>query len=42
MRSFTLRYPSWLEARLNAITTANSISKNQFIVQLLEKELVSR
>ncbi|MGJ0637474.1 toxin-antitoxin system HicB family antitoxin [Xenorhabdus bovienii] len=35
-------YPSWLEARLNAATTANSVSKNQFILQLLEKELVSR
>ncbi|MBD2782214.1 type II toxin-antitoxin system HicB family antitoxin [Xenorhabdus sp. 42] len=42
LKSFTLRYPSWLEARLTAATTANSISKNQFIVQLLEKELVSR
>ncbi|MDE1476284.1 type II toxin-antitoxin system HicB family antitoxin [Xenorhabdus bovienii] len=42
LKSFTLRYPSWLEARLNAATTANSVSKNQFILQLLEKELVSR
>ncbi|MDC9593028.1 toxin-antitoxin system HicB family antitoxin [Xenorhabdus sp. IM139775] len=42
LKSFTLRYPGWLEARLNAITTANSISKNQFILQLLEKELAPR
>ncbi|WP_426575454.1 type II toxin-antitoxin system HicB family antitoxin (plasmid) [Xenorhabdus stockiae] len=42
LKSFTLRYPSWLEARLTAVTIANSVSKNQFIVQLLEKELVSR
>ncbi|CDH35222.1 hypothetical protein XBI1_880002 [Xenorhabdus bovienii str. Intermedium] len=27
---------------VTAVTTANFVSKNQFIVQLLEKELVSR
>ncbi|EBB2280114.1 type II toxin-antitoxin system HicB family antitoxin [Salmonella enterica] len=39
MKSFTLRYPGWLEARLTAATASHSVSKNQFIVQLLEKEL---
>lgn len=38
LKAFTLRYPAWLEARLNA----HDISKNQFIVQLLERELVVR
>ncbi|EIL8134898.1 type II toxin-antitoxin system HicB family antitoxin [Salmonella enterica] len=38
-KSFTLRYPGWLEARLTAATASNSLSKNQFIVQLLEREL---
>lgn len=42
LKAFTLRYPGWLEARLNAATTANSVSKNQFIVQLLEQALISR
>lgn len=41
-RSFTLRYPGWLEARLNAVTQQHSVSKNQYIVELLERELVSR
>ncbi|MGG4663665.1 type II toxin-antitoxin system HicB family antitoxin [Providencia vermicola] len=40
VKSFTLRYPSRLEAYLNAATTAHNISKNQYIVQLLERELV--
>ncbi|EAX8328940.1 toxin-antitoxin system HicB family antitoxin (plasmid) [Salmonella enterica subsp. enterica serovar Muenchen] len=39
LKSFTLRYPVWLEARLTAVTTSHSVSKNQFIVQLLEREL---
>lgn len=39
VKSFTLRYPGWLEARLNAATASHSVSKNQFIVQLLEREL---
>jgi predicted HicB family RNase H-like nuclease len=39
LKSFTLRYPGWLEARLNAATKSHSVSKNQFIVQLLEREL---
>ncbi|EGL2678375.1 type II toxin-antitoxin system HicB family antitoxin [Salmonella enterica] len=39
LKSFTLRYPGWLEARLTAVTTSHSVSKNQFIVQLLEREL---
>nr|WP_241391585.1 type II toxin-antitoxin system HicB family antitoxin [Yersinia frederiksenii]ULG19905.1 DNA repair protein [Yersinia frederiksenii] len=39
LKAFTLRYPGWLEARLNAATSAHSVSKNQFIVQLLEREL---
>lgn len=39
MKSFTLRYPGWLEARLTAATASRSVSKNQFIVQLLEREL---
>lgn len=42
LKAFTLRYPYRLEARLNAVTAAHSVSKNQFIVQLLERELVSR
>ncbi|NIH17091.1 type II toxin-antitoxin system HicB family antitoxin [Morganella morganii] len=42
LKAFTLRYPGWLEARLNAATTANSVSKNQFIVQLPEQALISR
>nr|WP_314265490.1 type II toxin-antitoxin system HicB family antitoxin [uncultured Moellerella sp.] len=42
LKAFTLRYPSSLEARLNAATAAHSVSKNQFIVQLLERELVTR
>lgn len=39
VKSFTLRYPGWLEARLTAATTSHAVSKNQFIVQLLEREL---
>ncbi|EBI9057202.1 type II toxin-antitoxin system HicB family antitoxin [Salmonella enterica] len=39
LKSFTLRYPGWLEARLAAATASHSVSKNQFIVQLLEREL---
>ncbi len=39
IKSFTLRYPGWLEARLTAATTSRAVSKNQFIVQLLEREL---
>ncbi|ELK2237847.1 toxin-antitoxin system HicB family antitoxin, partial [Salmonella enterica] len=39
MKSFTLRYPGWLEARLTAAIASHSVSKNQFIVQLLEREL---
>ncbi|EFB0088297.1 type II toxin-antitoxin system HicB family antitoxin [Salmonella enterica] len=39
LKSFTLRYPGWLEARLTAATASHSVSKNQFIVQLLEREL---
>ncbi|UBX49734.1 type II toxin-antitoxin system HicB family antitoxin [Providencia alcalifaciens] len=42
IRSFTLRYPSHLEPRLDAIATANNLSKNQYIVQLLERELISK
>ncbi|MGL5384945.1 MAG: type II toxin-antitoxin system HicB family antitoxin [Enterobacterales bacterium] len=42
VKSFTLRYPGWLEARLNAATTAHSVSKNQYIVELLERELIAR
>ncbi|MBS9442740.1 toxin-antitoxin system HicB family antitoxin [Photorhabdus heterorhabditis] len=30
---------SWLEARLTAATISLAVSKNQFIVQLLEREL---
>ncbi len=40
VKSFTLRYPSCLEAYLNAATAAHNISKNQYIVQLIERELV--
>lgn len=39
LKSFTLRYPGWLEPRLTAATTSQAVSKNQFIVQLLEREL---
>ncbi|KKG33569.1 DNA repair protein [Methanosarcina mazei] len=39
LKSFTLRYPGWLEARLTAAATSHAVSKNQFIVQLLEREL---
>lgn len=39
LKSFTLRYPGWLEARLTAATSSHAVSKNQFIVQLLEREL---
>ncbi|WP_272670348.1 MULTISPECIES: type II toxin-antitoxin system HicB family antitoxin [unclassified Providencia] len=39
VKSFTLRYPSRLEAYLNAVTTEHNVSKNQYIVQLLEREL---
>ncbi|QEZ91531.1 type II toxin-antitoxin system HicB family antitoxin [Proteus sp. CD3] len=42
LKAFTLRYPAWLETRLNATAAAHAISKNQFIVQLLERELVTR
>ncbi|ERT11630.1 type II toxin-antitoxin system HicB family antitoxin [Photorhabdus temperata] len=39
LKSFTLRYPGWLEVRLTAATISHAVSKNQFIVQLLEREL---
>lgn len=39
IKSFTLRYPGWMEARLTAATASRAVSKNQFIVQLLEREL---
>ncbi|BBG59941.1 Uncharacterized protein encoded in hypervariable junctions of pilus gene clusters [Providencia rustigianii] len=42
IKSFTLRYPSRLESRLDAVATANNLSKNQYIVQLLERELIPR
>lgn len=41
-KSFTLRYPGALEARLNAAAQQHSVSKNQFIVDLLERELFVR
>lgn len=40
VKSFTLRYPSRLEAYLNAATSAYNISKNQYIVELIERELI--
>ncbi|EHD21176.1 MULTISPECIES: type II toxin-antitoxin system HicB family antitoxin [Brenneria] len=39
LKSFTLRYPGWLDARLTAATASRAVSKNQFIVQLIEREL---
>ncbi|EDR2901132.1 toxin-antitoxin system HicB family antitoxin [Salmonella enterica subsp. enterica] len=38
IKSFTLRYPGWMEVRLTA-AASRAVSKNQFIVQLLEREL---
>ena len=41
-KSFTLRYPGSLEPRLTAVAQQHAVSKNQFIVELLERELLNR